>query len=375
MSISVKIIGPVFEKSERSSLVREAAMGLSEMGINVLLNPLDKPNDEALTCIGQDILQKLDPLTKVKFTEKFVSIFMTGIENLLISDNDAVANIPWVFTEFDKLSYAQTLILNSYPTNEVWVPTKAQKEIFERSGVRKKIVVVSFGLDSKRFNDKVEAIEGLRKEGHYYFGMHTNLDPVSGLDIVLPAFYNQFGPDEKVHLIWKTSIIGGNPQERKDAINKILANYKGESKASVIAITDDVDEKFEASIFNTVDCYINPARGLGWGHNILRAMSSGKPVICNINTGNRAYTNHENSAPLTSMSSKVSDIRWVMSHPLYQDVNWFHISLDEMTTKMKEAVDGELKEDIGAKAKATAKAYTWDKVLFNVVKELKKYES
>jgi len=374
MSLSIKIIGQVFEKSERAAITREVAIGLQEMGMDVLLSPLDKPTNETPLSIGAELLQKIEAVAKTPLQNKFVSIFMTAIEGLIITDNDALANIPWVFSEFDKISHAQTLTLNAYPSQEIWVPTKAQKEVFERSGVRKKIQVVPFGVDTKRFNDSVSQIDGLRKEGHYYFGMHTNLDPISGFDIALSSFYNQFKDNDNVHLIWKTAIVGGSADERKNAINQILAQNKGESKASVIAITEDMDEAFDASLFNTVDCYINPSRAVGIGNYIQRAMASGKPVICNINTGNKSYTNYENSLPLTSSAAKVSDLRWAMTHPLYQDVVWYHISPSEMMSKMEDASKGNIKESIGQKAKSDMSKLSWDNVLLEALKELKKYE-
>lgn len=95
-----------------------------------------------------------------------------------------------------------------------------------------------------------------------------------GWDIVLNAFDQEFGEDEDVRLIFKTTV--GKTMN--------MAEYPRVEVIKAIYSLDDLRELMQRS-----DCFVFPSRGEGFGLTPLECMATGMPIIIPDHTGMSEY--------------------------------------------------------------------------------------
>lgn len=125
-----------------------------------------------------------------------------------------------------------------------------------------------------------------------------------GWDIVLNAFDEEFGADEDVRLIFKTTV--------DKTMN--LAEYKKVEVIKGIYSLDDLRELMQRS-----DCFVFPSRGEGFGLTPLECMATGMPIIVPNHTGMREYFDE----------SLMHDLEWVKVKPVYDNKEFHGLDLGE----------------------------------------------
>jgi len=369
-NIGVRIIGPVNAPNEIGALVRGAAIGFSKLGIETSLGGIEQKG-EPVAVYDSEYVNRLNILLSAKHTMPYVAIHINRAEAITFVEKDAIANIAWIAPSYDKIPFLQSILLQSMPLSEIWAPTKAQAQILKSSMTMKpnKVEVIPFGFDVDTFNPRAKKLEGVRKDGHFYFSAAGNLVPEYGLDLLLDAFYSEFSNDENVHLVWNPTLNMVKPEEKNKVASDILNKYKGRSKASVICFTEDQNDKFMASFLASSDCFVAPYRACGWGDDGLKALACGNRLITNVNTFNN-YANHLNSISLPSSRNKIVDINWIMNNIIYQECSWHEINKTNLRQAMRDAYVNPIKKDLSSNI---SKEYDWSNVLMMAVTHIRKY--
>ena len=372
--LDVRIVGPVFDISGISSSVREFALALSESGIVTHL--VNVTNISPFKCSLDPVTQKrIEVLQNQQISDNYVTIHFLPAEFMRLYDNNAKANIVWTGYETDKLPFLAALMMNDTRLKEVWVPTQVQLNMFQGAGVDKnKVKIVPWGVDTTIFQPGNPISPGLKEDGNFYFSFIGSLKTNSGFDIVLKAFYDEFKDDEKVKLIFK-SFLGNVPAEKEaETLKAIMSKFKGESKAEVIYVPGNISTADMNPLYHTGDCLISVPRAKVWSTSVIRSMAAGVPVISNVNTGNRAYTTHQNSILIGSSLRLITDIDFLVANPLQQQHSWWETNLDELKAAMRKVVDGGYELDlIKTAARREALKHDWKKVVMNVIKNIKQY--
>jgi len=113
--------------------------------------------------------------------------------------------------------------------------------------------------------------------------------PRKGVDILLNAYYSTFTSNDDVCLIIKTF---PNPHNNVENMIKEL-NTKYENSPEVEFINCDLPETKLYSLYKVADCYVQVARGEGFGLPVAEAMLAKLPVIVSPNTGMSDFCNED----------------------------------------------------------------------------------
>lgn len=124
----------------------------------------------------------------------------------------------------------------------------------------------------------------------YFIGENVRRKNLHGL---LKAFHSEFGPDEPVNLVIKTSMSGFTPDQALEYTKqmcietqnnlKIYRNPKDYKKE--VIITDRLTDEQMLGLHLACDCFVMPSYGEGYCLPLFDAILAGKMFICTRNAG------------------------------------------------------------------------------------------
>ena len=159
------------------------------------------------------------------------------------------------------------------------VPSKFCADVLEAQfGVRGEVVPLGYEPEKFYFLERERS-----NQSPFTFLHFDAFKWRKGWDIVLNAFDQEFGEDEDVRLIFKTTV--------DKTMN--LAEYKNVEVIKAIYSLDDLRELMQRS-----DCFVFPSRGEGFGLTPLEAMATGMPIIIPDHTGMSEYFDSNLMQPL-----------------------------------------------------------------------------
>jgi glycosyltransferase involved in cell wall biosynthesis len=179
--------------------------------------------------------------------------------------------IGYTMLECTKIPESWVNSINRY-CERVIVPCEQQRQAFLDSGVTVDVKSIPLGLTPELFPER----DYEKKDDTFIFGSMGTLTYRKGTDLLVRAFKETFPKDKypNVHLYLKTLSVGGiasmwfmDKQDLKD--DRIIFN------ADMFSPTELVE-----NFFHTLDCFVFPTRGEGFGLPPLEAMMTGLPVIC-----------------------------------------------------------------------------------------------
>jgi len=179
--------------------------------------------------------------------------------------------------------------------DEIWVPTAHHRRIFESHGVNKPVVVVGQGIDVDfwdpstvnplEWSSQVDDTKGACSDDDFKFLSVFKWEPRKGPELLLKGFWRAFPNGRGACLVIVTSLYHEDPHRVKNELKK----YWNES-------LDNINDTYDATprgvvlltglslqnlvrLYRTVDAFVLPTRGEGWGRPYMEAMSMGLPVI------------------------------------------------------------------------------------------------
>jgi glycosyltransferase involved in cell wall biosynthesis len=182
--------------------------------------------------------------------------------------------------------------------DEIWVPTRHEQRIFLEAGVTKPIQVVGQGIDIHYWNpDRVEPLdfktvidpEGKCSEDDTKFLSVFKWESRKGPDVLVPSFWKAFPGGKGACLIIVTSLYHQDADRVFQDINTYWAAAtmaKEATKADEIAenpsgivLLSGLPLQDLVRLYKSVDVFVLPSRGEGWGRPYMEAMAMGLPVI------------------------------------------------------------------------------------------------
>ncbi len=224
--------------------------------------------------------------------------------------------------------------------DKIFVWSEHEKNCLENDQITPPVFNINHPIDIDKFNTSYEPLPSLLPNGNfrfYFIGEYIQRKNIRGL---ITAFHREFGVNESVELIIKTSC---NPQQVKQdhqTLKNQLRLYKQDDMyKSVQFLTGRCTTKELYQLHNSCDCFVMPSSGEACCIPALEAMGFSNPVITNRNTGTTQYVNNKNGWLVDS-----HEVPLVISDPPIPEVHdgynsWYEIDIIDLQTKMREAYE------------------------------------
>lgn len=174
--------------------------------------------------------------------------------------------------------------LNSF--DQTWVPTRWQKEVFERGGVRN-VVVVPFHLDPKWYPQLGPAVlpGPPRREHETVFYSIFQWSERKAPERLLTAYLTAFTHRDPVRLVLKTYPYSGRPDDYAaiaDRVARVVDSIRypeGLEPPRIDLVVNHLSRNELLALHRACDVFVTLHRGEGWGMPIHEALLMGNPVI------------------------------------------------------------------------------------------------
>lgn len=275
------------------------------------------------------------------------------IPTLARPDKSAALNVLRTTFETDRIPDHWKPHLDRF--DEIWVISKHNETAFIRSGVApEKIRRVPSFLDTEVYRPDGPTIDFPDElKSKFIFLSVFDWQLRKGWDVLLRAYCEAFDGLENVRLVLKISRANGIPldeifRQANEALTPI--NQSIYDRADIIFQDEKYSTQEMANLYRSVDAFVLPSRGEGWGRPYMEAMASGLPTIGTGASGNVDFMNADNSvlipAPLVDISPDAVD-----EIPVYRGNKWFEPDQQTLSKAMQTVyADKDLRERISAKA-------------------------
>jgi len=178
----------------------------------------------------------------------------------LVAEPLALLPTPYriLLTMFEADEWPKHWVTAANCVNQVWVPSTFCREWLIRSGCEAPVYVVPFGIDPTVYYLMARPKEA--EGGTFTFGFAGAASPRKGFDALIQAFQTEFAGDDPVRLAIHTTAILSSRIPKDERI--VL---------STAPRTPDEMREF----YNTIDCFVMPTYGEGFGLTPLEAMGCG----------------------------------------------------------------------------------------------------
>ncbi len=335
---------------------------LSENGIEVLYNYIGgapesepQPEDMYLTAL----------------TEKVADVNMPQIiwgQAPLFFKNSGRYKIG--FCEFEAEEWPKSWIPYCNMMDEVWVPSKCDREKAVKAGVNKPLHIIHQGIDPDYYHPDIAPMR-IDVPQTFKFICTAAWLPRKNLGNLIKTFCRTFKKSDDVCLIIKTMNLGLVEDIQKE-IKKLNIP---EDSAWVYVKEDDWPMHQLPSFYNMGHCFVLPSHGEGWGLPIFEALACGIPTITTgygaINEVLRDPENKNNPLPgLHLLDYNLSRAR--TSYKYLEDAMWPNPNLNQLSEKMKYVYENYAKEK--KKAMATSEIirekFAWKNVIKPIIVRL-----
>ncbi len=198
----------------------------------------------------------------------------------------------------------------------VFVPSRHNKAALLRSGVKVPVYIVPHGVNTKQFAPQNKKLEVRGTAGRFVFVSVFGFQHRKNPEALLRAYWEEFGPSEKVALVIKTN--GYDSRETEGWVKHQIDEYKKRlglrKTAPVILISSRIPEHRLKGLYTLGSAFVLPTRGEGVGLPFLESLASGVPVIATgwgghmdfVTSRNSFLVNYRLQNPAVSMRSKHS---------------------------------------------------------------------
>lgn len=195
-------------------------------------------------------------------------------------------NVMRTMFETDGLEPSAVQRCNSELINEIWVPTNFNVQSMKKAGVAKPLLAMPESLDVSEFNPAalslltpppvIQRLQAKRKG--FNFLSNFKFESRKNWKGLVRAFVEEFAPEEDVALfIFTHKVWEGEPVP---SIQTFLRLELNRTRVPAIHVIEDRLTSHELPfLYSSMDAFVLPTHGEGWGLPILEAMLMELPVI------------------------------------------------------------------------------------------------
>lgn len=274
-------------------------------------------------------------------------------------------------------------------SDEVWVPSSHNKEVFERGGINKPICLMPLGMDEIIYGnaDSISAkdpstihfcdilgkpiSQGLNSFRFFtLFGWSFR----KGIDILIKSFVKAFNSKDDVSLVIFSNHVGPNIVVRD--VLKYAREIRGSDYPQILFIPGVTPELEMPSLYKIGHAFLHTSRGEGFSLPQIEAAACGLPVISCNNTGMSEYLRDDNSFMITTEEKEICspEMHWISGYyhgqlfpklgkdQINQAVNHMHYVVNNYDKAIEK----------GKKLKKlVVDQYTWDKTAERVANRIR----
>ncbi len=272
-----------------SRMNRDFMFGLKNLGINVKWDALEGKND-----MDKETEKKLAELTGIKIPQDAPKIYGMA----------APSHYDWsrykiLLTMMETKTLHPKYIYNCNCADEIIVPSRWCKKVFEENGINKPISVVPLGVDVKNYNPEAKPYNLKGKVKDFVFLSIFGWSLRKGYDVLLKAYLEEFTSKDDVSLLISSRYFGSTDKYKKDVIKKDIQNIaKQIHNTDLPHLTffgDSLSDAALPSLYTACDVGILMSRGEGHSYFPCEAAACGLPVISTNYSGQSDYLTHDNS--------------------------------------------------------------------------------
>lgn len=350
--VGVELSGLVYEAGGYAEATRSILRGLKRHGIAVALRVMSM-NFPKIS-LPPDLVASIEEAARTPARPGFPVIQLRLANGFQPEPGRYVIGLSML--ESDRINSSWVDGCNRI--QEVWVPSKFNWETFTRSGARN-VRVMPLGVDVDRFRPGLEPIDWLWKASFRFFATDWFLR--KGPDLLVHAYFQAFSRQDDVLLIIK--IWPFSRDEAEATISAIANHYGGPYNTPPVALLhilfswDDMPR-----LYDSMDCFVLPTRGEGWGFPVIEAMACGLPVICTNWSGPTEFINEQNSFPVRIEGLEPIP-NFAYNEVCFQNGNWAKPSVSHLAELMRYVYDhrDEAREKGKAARAYVAEHFTWEK--------------
>lgn len=176
--------------------------------------------------------------------------------------------------------------------DEIWVSSNTEKEILRGENVTVPINVVPMPIDLSWINPDAEPLDIPEIEGCFVFYFIGEMISRKNITALLVAYHREFGRNEPVKLIIKTSRLLKSAEEISIRLQKDIFQIKSDIRIyrqpeqynSEFIITDFLSLEELNGLHVLGDCIVLPSRGESLSRPIMEAMAAGNDIVVTGNT-------------------------------------------------------------------------------------------
>lgn len=280
-------------------------------------------------------------------------------------------NIGISMIETDRLAPAWVRACNAM--DEVWVPSRFNREGYTSSGVNCRLRVMPFGFDAQRFK-----MRPAQPNGRYFtFLSIMEVYPRKGLELLLEAFMTGFAREDAARLIiLPRSAFSDAHGQVNQAVERWARRTGNPAAGRVFVLANPLARSELPNLYHQCDCYVAPTRGEGWNLPVIEAMGCGRPVITTAWSGQMEYL-HAGVAWLVPIK-RLEDVppSGGPTDPAYSGSQWALPDVDELRRLMQQACANPVSgRELGRKAGEYVHLhFTWETAVARMVDRLRRIE-
>lgn len=270
--------------------------------------------------------------------------------------------------EFEGEEWPKSWIPYCNMMDEIWVPTKWDRQKAIKAGVNKPLYVIYQGIDTDYFHPAMKPMK-FEADQSFKFVVNAAWLHRKNLPALIRTFAQEFTKNEDVCLIVKTMNVG-LVKDVKEEIEKINLDPDG----GWVYIKEDVLPAEQMGCFYTgADCFVLPTHGEGWGLPIFEALACGIPVITTAYGAPNELLRDENKNPLPGVH--LVDYKLVQARDNYEyliGAKWAEPNLMQLAKHMRNVYDHSKKEKKAAlkTSEHIRNTLSWTKCVEPIVERL-----
>ena len=236
--------------------------------------------------------------------------------------------------------------------DEIWVPTNFNIDTFAASGVpRSKIRKLGGTLDFDFYDPDRPDLQPLEVPGldqdHFVFLSNFDFTERKGWQSLLKAWRLAFSEEDRVTLLLKTASLSVGKDEISERINAFWGN-EAKGAAPVVLFNQMLSVEEMAQLYYTVDAFVLPSRGEGWGRPYMEALAMGLPTVASNFSAHLEFVRADYAWLVDGSMTPVPP--GVVANGLYDGHMWFEPDVEDLAGALREIYDrpDEAKQKAGA---------------------------
>ncbi|MBI5446992.1 MAG: glycosyltransferase, partial [Deltaproteobacteria bacterium] len=247
--------------------------------------------------------------------------------------------------------------------DEVWVPSRFNREGFLSCGVTRPVHVMHLGVDVDHFNPGIKAVPNPR--GDFVFLSSFEWGERKSPELLLSVFNGTFRARDPVLLLCK--VMNRDSAVR---VRELVSRLRLSPAGGRIAFIHNRELPYHqlGVLYRSADCYVSAGRGEGWDMPLMEAMACGLSSIATDWGAHTEFVNEGISYPLRVMGT----VRAVAKCPYYTGFSWADPDGDHLSHLLRYVFEN--REEAAAKGRAAAAEiqgrWTWQHAARRIVERI-----